>query len=214
VDFELSNRDDLGVRMFRFRRYYYAGSDALSKPPLIFLGVIVGAIVGTATALGPSPVVTRGGHLVVAEPPTAEVLLRTLAGGGTGLFVVFVGGFLWGWLRYRRWGDAIWMTKCGGVSDAGMTFVLTSKDDVIPADPKHLGALLCVVRSPLGTLTHDELAYTNTGLAIAHIKAKPEAGPYDVRWLGAREGEKLHEKAHRTIIFVANDAGKISCNDT
>lgn len=204
-----------GWRSLLWRRHYYAAEETLTKPPLTIAGVLIGALVGVAVGVGPGNVVHEHGRLVVAATPTLNILAGAVVGSAGGIVVVWVGAFMWSWLRYWRWGDPIWKTECVAIGDTTMSFELASKDGVIPHDAKLLGQLVCLVRTPGGEIVVPPgIGYVMPrGSAQVYVELKPEPGTYEVHWIRAREGDKWHEKARGRVTLMLDEEGKLVRDD-
>lgn len=216
MDSEMSSRDHAGVastpKNFPRRRLRWrlvrATEARLGSLPMVLVTPTVAAVAGTAYAFShPSLVIRKG--LVVGEQHFWHTLWTGVAGGLVGLAAVIGCVFMGVWFWYRvLGGDRAWEAGYCGRDAKVMFFELRCKEDVAPADPLHLGAVECWVKTPSGTVVRNrnraQLLGEPPGL-MAFISAEPELGPYEVRWYAAREGERWREVARKRLRVRAGE---------
>lgn len=212
-----ANEDDGSVvprwpRFRLWRRFYYSADDALGRFPMIVLGAIIGALIGTAVASErPASIIMRHHQWFVALH-AQHVLLGTILGGVSGVAAVWAGALLWAAGHYRFKGDVVWEACFGGrLREIG----LRCKEGAIPESIEALGAIAaveCRLKAPSGTVVSsrrqgDVLPLGLHKLAWLPALEKVEAGTYKVWWYAPRGKGKLCEiaRAKVTIPHVSAD---------
>jgi hypothetical protein len=169
---------------------------------MMLLGPMIGAFAGAWFQLHEHPEVIRHG-VVVSIPSVGEVAAGIAVGTLLGIGGAFLLAFTWAAVRYRLWGDKVWQATHLS-SDREMVFDLRNRRKDMPADPSHLGAVECLLKTPAGEIIdYDgrlEPRRNPYGL-IARFPIEPEPGVYEARWSVAREGQRLHEVARVKTVW-------------
>jgi hypothetical protein len=82
--------------------------DTLGRLPMLLLGPVLGAVVGTAVAVSELGTVRIGGRLAAAPPSVWDVLWPAVLGGVGGIIVLTLLAAGWGIFSYCRYGDDTW----------------------------------------------------------------------------------------------------------
>jgi hypothetical protein len=177
--------------------------DALGRLPMLLLGPVLGAVIGTAVAVSELASVRVAGVTVAAVPSVGAVLWPAVLGGIGGIVVLTLGAAAWGAVSYFFFGgDDVWEARV--IEDGAMVELVCRKPD--PVSPDQLGAVECVLRWPSGDFaTTSEFVSRRSqpyGLIARVRPTLTEPGTYRVRWYATEHKRRLHEVARLTTVVA------------
>jgi hypothetical protein len=178
--------------------------DTLGRLPMLLLGPVLGAVIGTAVAVSELGTVRIGGKLAATPPSVWAVLWPAVLGGIGGITVLTVLATGWGMFSYWRYGDDTWevvIERHPSESGGGLV-QLVSKGEV-PADPNQLGAQEVIVRRPSGDFDRTDMFSPRPGkpygVIATGIRSLNEPGIYRIRWYATEHrGKRTHEIGRAT----------------
>jgi hypothetical protein len=196
----------------RFPRWSIAGwlllyvEDTLGRLPMLLLGPVLGAVVGTAVAVSELATVRIGGKLVAAPPSVWDVLWPAVLGAVGGIVVLMLLAAGWGILSYFRHGDDTWevVIEQHPSGSRGELVQLVCRGDV-PADPNQLGAQEVIIQRPSGDFDRTDMFTPRPGkpygVIATGIRSLNESGTYRIRWYATEHrGKRTHEIGRATYI--------------
>jgi hypothetical protein len=194
-----------GFPRWRFALWllYYV-EDALGRLPILLLGPVLGAVIGTAIAVSELSSVRIDGRVAAAVPSTLDVLWPAVVGGVSGIAALAVVMAGWGAFRYSTSGDDVWQGQFVTFDNGGGAAELVCKA-TDPVSTTQLGAIECVLRYPSGDFeTAGALTprHNPNGVIAAGHRALNEPGEHEVRWYATEQRPKLHEVAR--VRFVVD----------
>lgn len=198
-----------------FARWGFAGwlllyvEDTLGRLPMLLLGPVLGAVVGTAVAVSELGTVTIDGKLAAAPPSVWDVLWPAVVGSVGGIVVLTLLAAGWGIVSYFWHGDDTWevvIERHPGQS-GGELIQLVCKSEV-PADPNQLGAQEVIIQRPSGDFDRTDIFTPRPGkpygVIATGIRSLNEPGNYRIRWYATEHrGKRTHEIGRTTIELPA-----------
>jgi len=195
-----------------FQRWGFAGwlllhvEDTLGRLPMLLLGPVLGAVVGTAVAVSELGTVRIGGKLAAAPPSVWDVLWPAVLGGGAGIVVLALLAAGWGSISYFRHGDDTWeiVIERHPSGSGGELVQLVCKGEV-PADPDQIGSQEVIVQRPSGDFDRTDMFTPRPGkpygVIATGIRSLNEPGTYRIRWYATEHrGKRTHEIGRATHI--------------
>ncbi len=195
-----------------FPRWGFAGwlllyvEDTSGRLPMLLLGPVLGAVVGTAVAVSELGTVRIGGKLAAAPPSVWDVLWPAVLGGVGGIVVLTLLATGWGIFSYYQYGDETWeiVIEQHPSGSGGGLVQLVCKGDV-PADPNQLGAQEVIVQRPSGDFDRTDMFTPRPGkpygIIATGIQSINEPGTYRIRWYATEHrGKQTHEISRTTYI--------------
>jgi hypothetical protein len=183
--------------------------DTLGRLPMLLLGPVLGAVVGTAVAVSELGTVRIDGKLAAAPATVWDVLWPAVLGGVSGIVVLTLLAAIWGVISYLALdGDDTWkiLIEQDPSASAGELVELICKGEV-PADPNLLGAMEVYVKRPSGEIDRTDMFTPRPGkpygVIAAGVRSLGEPGEYRVRWYATEHrGRRTHEvaRAKHTVL--------------
>jgi hypothetical protein len=193
-----------------FPRWGFAGwllfyvEDTLGRLPMLLLGPMLGAVIGTAVAVSELGTVRIGGKLAAAPPSVWDVLWPAVLGGVSGIVVLTSLAAGWGVFSYFRHGDDTWeiLIERHPSAPSGELVQLVCKGDV-PADPNQIGAQEVIIQGPSGDFDRTDMFSPRPGkpygVIATGIRSLSEPGTYHIRWYATEHrGKRTHEISRTT----------------
>jgi hypothetical protein len=116
-------------------------------------------------------------------------------------------------VRYYWRGDPTWKIDFGGsIAPAEtLTFFELVCASEAPVDPRTLGAVECVIRTPAGRVRESDVGEHSLRInpmgIIARFPIDPDPGTYHVRWNAGHHVGTLHEVARAKVVIGNSDEG-------
>ncbi len=195
-----------------FQRWGFAGwlllhvEDTLGRLPMLLLGPVLGAVIGTAVAVSELGTVRIAGRLAAAPSSVWDVLWPAVLGGIGGILLLTLLATGWGSISYFRHGDDTWeiVIEQHPSGSGGELVQLVCKGEV-PADPNQIGSQEVIVQRPSGDFDRTDMFTPRPGkpygVIATGIRSLAEPGTYRIRWYATEHrGKRTHEIGRATHI--------------